>query len=101
MKWLLDREERDSEHLQAVLEGKLPATSLQQQLHSPPTTTTTNTESEGQPPDWLTAYKQQKAEREALQSLREEVQRRERREAKLKKLREEIASSRWRQRIKV
>lgn len=105
VKWLLDREERDSEQLKAVLEGKLPATSLQlqttvQPANSAPPSATPSAEVRKQP-DWLTAYEEQKAEREALQSLKEELQRKEKREARLKKLREEIASSKWKQKVKV
>ena len=102
VKWLLDREERDAEHLKAVLEGKLPATSLQLQapVQPAPPSSTSGDEVRKQP-DWLTAYEEKKAEREALQSLKEELQRKEKREARLKRLREEIASAKWKQKMKV
>ncbi len=105
MRWLLDREERDREQLQAVLEGKLPASSLRQlpaqdaTPPNPPSTGSTTTEEE---PDWFAAYDQQKAEREALQRLKEEVAARNRREEKLKKLREDYGNTkRWQQKRKV
>lgn len=106
VRWLLDREERDREQLRAVLEGKLPATSLQlsqtpADSASPPNGLSSAGEGAREEPDWLAAYQQQKAEREALQRVKEEVQRKEKREARLRRLREEIASSKWRQKAKV
>lgn len=109
VKWLLDREEREQKQLQAVLEGKLPATVLQQHTavltpdQAPPTTSSSSSSGGGiqREPDWLAAYDKRKAEREALQSVKEQLQRKEKRDARLKKLREDIASSRWRQKVKV
>lgn len=79
-----------------MLEGRLPATALQ--LQAPATVTTRSTEGE---PDWFAAYDEQKVEKEALQRLKEEVEQKEKREARLKKLREEVNSSKWWQKRKV
>ena len=117
MKWLLDREKRDREQLQAVLEGKLPASSLQLQsppdaslkppppdssLKPPPPPAAVGTAAEEEP-DWFAAYDKQREEKEALQRLKEEAEARRRREEKLKKLREEYNSNtkRWQQKRKV
>ena len=103
LKWLVDREGRDKERLDAVLEGKLPASAL----HGPVTATAEKVEEPSktaqreEEPDWFTAYDEKKAESETLQRLREEVELKKRREAKLKKLREEFGSSNWRRRRKV
>lgn len=98
LKWLVDREERDRAQLEAVLEGRLPASSL----HAPAATDSgpVFSTAEGEP-DWFAAYDGQKAEQEALQRLREEVKLKQQREAKLRRLREDYASSKWRQKRKV
>lgn len=101
----MDREEKDRAELEAVLEGRLPASSL---LHTPPAVAaaaaagsgSVSSTAEGEP-DWFAAYDGKKAEQEALQRLREEVKLKQQREAKLRKLREEYTSSKWRQKRKV
>ena len=98
----MDREEKDRVQLEAVLEGRLPASSLHTAAaaaaaaDSDPVSST----AEGEP-DWFAAYDGKKAEEEALQRLREEVKLKQQREVKLKKLREEYTSSKWRQKRKV
>lgn len=53
-------------------------------------------------PDWFASYDQKKAEKDALQRVRDEVERKERCKARLKKLREEhAASARWKAKRKV
>ena len=102
LRWLLDREKKDKENLTALLEGKLPLSVTLPQLqnhsnHQNQVSATTNKE-----PDWFAAYDQKKAEKEALQKVREEVERKECCKARLKKLREEHSSAaRWKSRKKV
>lgn len=100
----MDREERDKERLNAVLEGRLPASAL----HGPISAAAEEEEEEpsktaqrDEEPDWFAAYDEKKVESETLQRLREEAELKKRREAKLKKLREEYGSSNWRRKRKV
>ena len=60
-----------------------------------------STSSTGDEPDWFATYDQKKAEKEALQQLKEEVKRKEKREAKLQKVREEYSRSKWQAKRKV
>lgn len=97
MKWLVDREERDCKNLTAVLEGKLPVTVLQEQQQP-----TANKEEKVEDElDWFAVYDRKKAEKAALQKLQEEVQRKERRELRLKKMKEDYASTKWQKKRKV
>lgn len=90
---------RDKELLDAVLEGKLPVSAL----HGPATAKEEgpSTSREEEEPDWFAAYDGKKVELETLQRLKEEVEQKKRREAKLKKLREEYGSSNWQRKKKV
>ena len=51
--------------------------------------------------DWFAAYEKERSEREALQKLKEEMNKKVRREARIKKLKEEHGITRWRAKRKV
>lgn len=104
LKWLVDKEEQEGERLDAVLSGRLPASALHGPLSAPPATGQYPPSTAGQKreePDWFAAYDRKKAEQEALQRLKEDLERRKRQEAKLKKLREEFGSEKWKRKRKV
>ena len=93
----MDREERDKQQLNDVLEGRLPASALQV-----PTTSSDIVQEEKREgeeassitePDWFAAYDEQKAEREALQRLKEEVEKKQRRKERLRRVREEYRAN--------
>lgn len=83
-----------------MLEGKLPASALHGPVTAVPAQEGSSTSREEEP-DWFAAYDGKKVELEALQRLREEVEQKKRREARLKKLREEYGSSSWQRKRKV
>ncbi len=104
LKWLLDREERDKEEIAAVLEGKLSASALKTSTSRQEASAGMASGSGAAPkdePDWFAAYDKKKEERELVERLKEEVKRKEERDARLKKLREEQKSSRWQVKRKV
>lgn len=45
--------------------------------------------------DWFAAYEKERSEREALRKLKEEMNKKARREARIKKLKEEHGTTRW------
>ena len=106
LKWLLDREQKDKSILTAVLEGRLPPSSTAaatlpqfQNASVQPSSVMETTKKE---PDWFALFDQKKAEKETLQKVRDEVERKERCKASLKKLKEEhAAAARWKAKRKV
>ena len=51
--------------------------------------------------DWFAEYKKERVEREALRQLEEKVRRKAKREARIKRMKEEHGSTRWRTKRKV
>ena len=51
--------------------------------------------------DWFAEYKKERAEREALHRFKEDISKKAKREARIKKMKEEHGSTRWRTKRKV
>lgn len=96
----MDREEQEREQLDAVLSGRLPASALRVPLSAPQDGPSTAGQ-EREEPDWFAAYDEKKEEQEALQRLKENLEKKKRHEARLKKLREEYGSEKWKRKRKV
>ena len=51
--------------------------------------------------DWFAEYKKERVEREALRQLEEKMRRKAKRQARIKRMKEEHGSARWRTKRKV
>jgi chromosome transmission fidelity protein 1 len=102
LKWLIDRDEKDKEQLDAVLAGRLPASVLHGPVSAPGASEERKEPNTKKEPDWFSAYDEKKAESEALQQLRDAVEHKKRQEEKLRRLREEHRSSnswKWKRKV--
>ncbi|XP_064405283.1 ATP-dependent DNA helicase DDX11-like isoform X2 [Halichondria panicea] len=102
LQWLLDHEQREAMKVEAVLSGSLSPSALddhKQSGCSELVSTSLKLETSSKPaavPDWFADYGKQKTRREAVEEVRAEQVRKTKREARLKKLKEQGGTAQWR-----